>query len=551
MSLIYLQLKEILKGEVILEKDRLENYKRDASLFEIKPQAVVKAKDREDISNLVKFVTQNKEKYPKLSITPRSGGTDMSGGAIGESIVLDMSNLNRILKIDPQEKIAIVEPGVFYRDFEKETLKFNLILPSYPASKLICTVGGMVANNAGGEKSLKYGKTEKYVKELKVILRDGKEYTFKSITFGELKKKKEQRDLEGEIYNKVSKVLEENQSLIQQKRPKVSKNSAGYNLWEVLDYKNQRFNLHRLFIGAQGTLGVITEIKFKLVEIKPFKSLMVIFLKDYELVPKVVSKALKLHPVSFEVFDNYTLKLALKYFWEFAKILGLNLIGTLFNFLPDLWIILRKGVPKLILLVEFEGNSKEEVKESIEKLEEKLKNLLSEDLFWREVIQEREIEKYRAIRRESFNLLRHKIKNRKAVPFIDDLVVNPNYFPEFLPALYSILDGFGMIYTIAGHIGSGNLHIIPLVDLSNEKEREKILKVADEVFELVLKYEGSLTGEHNDGLIRTPYLEKQFGKEMIKVFKEVKSIFDPENIFNPYKKVGSGKELIKKFMRKD
>ena len=226
------ELKTLIKGDVLNDSETLLTYSHDASLFEVKPQVVVFPKDEEDIKNLVKFVSENKKKYPTLSLTGRSAGTDMSGGSINESIIVAFGKyFNNTPVINAN--IATTAPGVFYRDFEKETLKYNLIFPSYPASRELCAMGGIFNNNAGGEKSLKYGKTEDYVRRMKVVFADGKIYELKSLTEEELKQKMAQNDFEGEIYKKIYELITHNYDLLLKAKPDVTKNSAGYFLWNV------------------------------------------------------------------------------------------------------------------------------------------------------------------------------------------------------------------------------------------------------------------------------------------------------------------------------
>lgn len=182
------KLKTILQGETDTSSETREFYSHDASLFEVKPEAVVFPKDSTDVQALVKFVANHKAENPRLAITPRSGGTCMSGGAVGESIVMDMNrHFTKIHNISPTE--GHTQPGVFYRNFDAETLKQNVLMPTYPASREICTVGGMVNNNSGGEKSLEYGKTEDFVLELKVVLADGNEYIVRPLSQLELEAK--------------------------------------------------------------------------------------------------------------------------------------------------------------------------------------------------------------------------------------------------------------------------------------------------------------------------------------------------------------------------
>jgi FAD/FMN-containing dehydrogenase len=535
-----MNIEEKLKNfDYSLEEDILKEYSQDTSIFKIRPKVVVFPRNSQEIKNLVKIAKEN-----NFGITPRSGGTDMSGGSIGEDILIVFTKYLNKFSIEPEKKIAITEPGVYFRDFEKELNKYNLMLPSYPASKEICALGGMVANNSGGEKTLKYGKTEDYVLGLKVVLSDGEEYYFEKIDENELQNKISLKNFEGEIYRKIYQLIKDNYELIQKSKPKVSKNSSGYNIWKI--YENGYFDLTKLFVGSQGTLGIITEIKFKLVEKEKFSQLLVIFIKDLKDLPHFTNEILKLQPTSLEITDDHTFKIFLKFAKEMASLLGAKGILSMFKlFLPEILMIAKIGFPKLIVLAEFTSQSQDEIKEKIEKAKEITKKY---KYLFRQPKDEKETEKYWRIRRDTYKLLREKIKNLTASPFIDDFIILPEYLPEFLPKLYQILDEYKLIYTISGHLGDGNLHIIPLMDLKNETQRKNILDITEKVYDLVLSYRGILTAEHNDGLIRGPYLEKEFGKEVYEIFLEIKKIFDPQNILNTYKKVMAKKENIEKYM---
>ena len=231
-----------------------------------------------------------------------------------------------------------------------------------------------------------------------------------------------------------------------------------------------------------------------------------------------------------------SLKLALKFFPEFAKLLGTRgIIQTGISFLPEFLMILFGGMPKLILQVDFTGDNIEDLQNKIRQLKEKLKPLHPKI---RVALEDQE-KKYWAIRRESFNLLRQKVRNKHTAPFIDDFVVKPEYLAKVLLEVIKIIKKHPeFMYTIAGHVGDGNFHIIPLVDITNPNVRKFIPIIADQIYDLVIKYHGSITGEHNDGLIRTPYLKRMYGEKIIKLFEATKNIFDPDNIFNPGKKVG-------------
>ena len=203
------EIKKIIQGDTADDESTLDAYSRDASLFQIKPDLVVFPRNTDDLKALVNFVRAKKAILPNISLTARSGGTDMTGVSINHSVIIDFQKyFNHVKEIG--DGFATTEPGVFYRDFERETLKSGYLLPSYPASREICTVGGMVANNAGGEKSLIYGKTENYVENLKVILSDANEYEFKPLVRSELEEKIKLDNFEGIIYRKVFNLIEEN-----------------------------------------------------------------------------------------------------------------------------------------------------------------------------------------------------------------------------------------------------------------------------------------------------------------------------------------------------
>lgn len=520
------------KGDIDDSPEKRQLYSHDASLFEIEPQLIVAPKTSHDVQTLVQVVAGCKAEMPELSVTARSAGTDMSGGAINDSVIVDFNKyFTKIKSVSPTE--AHAEPGVFYRDFEKATLKHKAIMPSYPASRDLCTIGGMVANNAGGEKSLEYGKVLNFVNELKVVFADGKEYTVRPLNKIELVKKMGQKNFEGRLYKRLFELIEKHYDAIKAAKPRVSKNSMGYNLWDVWDRDSGIFDLTKLIVGSQGTLGFVTDIKYRLVPVRPYSGILVCFMKDVKPLGEVINKVLEHKPATFESFDDHTLWLSIRFMPSFRKYLGTwGLIKLMFSLIPDGFMLLR-GIPKLVLLVEFTGQTQEEVDQKIDAMRDSLKP-------YRMAMERDETaaksQKFWIMRRQSFNLLRSKVKDKHTAPFIDDLVVNPPYLPEFLPRLRRIIKKYKLLATIAGHMGDGNFHIIPLMKIEEKRERAKLEPAMEEVNELVLRYKGSLSGEHNDGLVRGPWLEEQYGRKIVGLFRQTKDIFDPQSIFNPHKK---------------
>jgi FAD/FMN-containing dehydrogenase len=543
-----MDISELLKKETSIEFSTsskiLNQHSKDTSIFQVNPEIVVFPKNSNQIQDLVKFTNKHKKQFPTLSLTCRAAGTDMTGGPLNDSIILNFTKyMNKIISFKPKNKIITVQPGLLYKDFEPVVLSKNLILPSYPASKNLCALGGMIANNAGGEKSLAYGKTNKYVKSLKVILSDGKEYKFKKLAKSQLSKKLSLKNIEGEIYNKIFNLIKNNQTLVNKSKPIVSKNSAGYYLWDLI--KNNSLDLTQLFTGSQGTLGIITEIELSLIPTKKHSRLIVCFLSTTSELTNFVNLVLPHKPESLETFDNNTLKLALKFLPDIAKKLKTNAFSLAWSFRKEAFKNFFK-IPKFTVLVEITSNSQNNLQSKINKLSSLLSNNKIKHL---SLSSEKEGQKYWTIRRESFNLLRNKVKNKQATAFIDDFAILPKYLPKFWPKLEKILFNYKIKTTIIGHAGSGNFHIIPLMDLSDPIERKKIPKVSEKVYSLVLKYKGTITAEHNDGLIRSPYLPKMFSQKMFSLFKKTKLIFDSNNIFNPHKKTDSSLDFTMKHIK--
>ncbi len=546
MENIFDSLKPTFKGDVDYSDAILASRSKDASLFEIRPQVVVFPKDSEDVKTLVRWVNEHHKNDPTLSITPRAAGTDMSGGVLGPSIVIDLTRYMNTVK-EVTDEYAVVEPGCYYRDFEKETLKRNRIMPTYPASREICAVGGMVGNNSGGEKSIRYGKTADHIKAFKVVFIDGNEYEIRPLSEQELLEKTTTPGLEGKLYKKLYDLILANYETITRARPVVSKNSSGYYLWDVYDKEKKTFDLCRLISGSQGTLGIITEITFELFPVEKYSNMLVAFLPTLDHLSEMIDEILPFHPDSLESYDDYSMKLAVKFFFDFFKVLGFwKALKLGFQFIPDAWTVLLSGrVPKLILMAEFTGPTKEEVEATLARLEERLVHFNYKTHIAKSI---GEAQKYWRIRRESFNLLRKHVHGKKAATFIEDIIVKPEYLREFLPKLQELLDDHGLIYTLQGHPGNGNFHIFPLMNLNDPTSVNTIIELSDKVYDLVHAYKGSISAEHNDGIIRTPYLLQMFGPQMCRLFKETKELFDPENILNPRKKVDGTVDDIKKYL---
>lgn len=534
-----MNLKEALQphveGELFDDAATLDQNSRDASLFEIKPELVVAPKHVKDISAVVRFATEQKKKGRHVAIAPRAAGTDMSGGPLTDSIVLDFKpHFNHVLETGAGW--AVTEPGVLYRNFEKETLKKGYLLPCYTSSRELCAIGGMVANNCAGEKTLRYGKIEDWIEELNIVLADGNEYVVKPLTKAELDKKMAQDDFEGDLYKKLFKLIDGNYDAIKKAKPNVTKNSAGYYLWNVWDRETGVFDLCKLIVGSQGTLGIITKTKLRLIKPKEHARMLVVFMRDLALLGHLVNDILAFEPETCESYDDHTLMLAVRFMPDLAKQMGgRSFISMGLSFIPEVFTVMRMGgLPKLVVMAEFTGDSEAEVETKVKAAYEAIRHYGYPTTMTATKDQGK---KYWSVRRESFNLLRKHVKGVHTAPFIDDTVVRPDQLPQYLPELNKVMSHYNLTYTVAGHVGNANFHIIPLMNLSDPETKKIIPKLSREVYALVMKFGGSITGEHNDGLIRTPFLLDMYGHHIYNLFVETKKIFDPHGIFNPGKKV--------------
>ncbi len=542
---IYTELSRILKNKVLLDEATRLAYSHDASIYEMVPQAIVQPKSATDIEKLVSFVSNNKTSHPSLSLTPRSAGTDMSGAAVGNSILIDMTaHMSGIEAL--QDKLLHVRPGTFMRDIDPYLADNNLMLGSVPASRALCTIGGMVGNNSGGEQSLRYGNTQRWVRELNVVLADGQSYTVKPLTKKELDAKMASKTFEGSLYKQIYDLIEANYDLIKNSRPKVNKNSMGYNLWDVWDRGSKIFDLTQLFAGSQGTLGVITDIKVEALPKPKHSGLLLAYLMSPKQLGDIIPIVMGHNPATFEGFDDITFNLGVKYFSTFRKQLG-----TKEWLKQQAWLLrsvarFRGHLPNILLMIEFEGETQQEVYDKISALHDhlaafKLRMDVEKD--------ETESAPFWQIRRASLALLRNKVKDKYASPFIDDMTVQPKYLPEFLPKVRKIIRKYNLPATLAGHFGDGNFHIIPLMDIENRDDQAKLEPVMRELIPIVLQYNGTMAGEHNDGMIRGPWLPAVFGDDMYQLFKHTKEIFDPQYIFNPHKKTDASWDFSMEHIR--
>lgn len=522
-------LQQHLMGEVMTSPDALKYFSTDGSVFEAKPKIVVYPRNTADVRKTARFTWQLAEKGHVMPITGRGKGTDQAGAAIGEGIMMVFpAHMNKIIELD--RNTVTVQPGLIFGKLEQTLHTHGRFLPPYPSSSEFCTIGGCIANNAAGEKSIKYGQTREYTKSLNVVLANGELIKTERIGKREVNKRKGMDSFEGEIYRQLEALLVDNEALINKAAAiNVSKNSAGYCLSEVRK-KDGSMDLTPLFVGSQGTLGLVTQATLGTEPHNPSTTLMVAFFDDLGTANKAVTALLETKPSALEMVDEKLLKFVAKHNPEQLK-------G-----------IVSEPFPKVVLLCEFDDESERTQKKYMKKAKKILNELAYEFSVTRD---EHEKETLWKIRHSAAAVIWQTVGTSKALPIIEDGIVPHGKFQEYVQNVYKMFEDFGLEAALWGHAGDANLHMQPFLDLGKLGDRKKAFQIMDRYYNMVLDLGGSTSGEHNDGRLRAPYLEKVYGKEMYKLFRAVKKLFDPYGTMNPGVKIDVNQKDLTGMLRKE
>lgn len=534
------------KGEVTSAKGVLEDYATDESIFHITPQIVIKPKDEKDVEIATKVVSEETKNFPNLSLTPRAAGTGLGGGSLTDSVVIDvrehLNDIERVSKVGGRVTFT-AGPGAWWRDVEKALKRYDHYLPCYPASKQICTIGGAVANNAAGPDSLRYGHVANWVLSLRAVLKDGKAYNIHPLNYKELRSLLKHKHAHAQIAEEVWKLIVANEKAIERSRPKTAKNSAGYALWDVIDtsvaqFKKGKgtFDLTRLFSGGQGTIGIITSVTMRAEPIKHDVSLLAVPVFNLSSASKVVLEAIKHNPINVEVFDALTYDAAMKnpqFFRE--RVSSLRYYRVMLSMYTTFHLRWKRKLPEFVLLITLDNAELETAGKSLSEVTNILKVKSSGTA--RLITNPYEREMLWQIRDASYTLSKLLDPNKRPAAFLEDMTVPPEHMAKFFSDIKYLLKKYNVTAAVHGHGGNAHFHFYPLLDFTSRSTPALILKMAEEFFEVAVKYGGNICGEHNDGIIRTPHLPKIFSKNTIKLFEEMEHIFDPDDIFNPGKKV--------------
>ena len=529
-------------GEVSTKKELLDAYSTDESIFSIRPQVVIKPKHKVDVEVLVKVIAKETKRFSSLSLTPRAAGTGLGGGSLTDSIVVDVTGLDAMGAVTvKKDKITFTcEPGLMWRDMEKKLKEYDAYVPSYTSSKDICSVGGSVANNSAGPDSLRYGHCADWVESLDVVLKDGKTYTIKPLTLKEFQALIKQKHEYARIAQEVYELIAANEKEIHRNKPKTKKNTAGYPLWSVIpggvaSFKKGHglFDLTRVISGSTGTICIITSMTMRALPIQKNTAMIMVPIFDLNEAAETMLKALKYNPINIEVFDALTFDMALSnpdFFKQ--RLSGLTYYRVMLSMYRTYHVRYRRKIPEFTAIITLDEETTTKTPAT-----DIAKHIGNRAVRARVVTNPIEQEMYLQIRRASYTLSKLIDPNKRPAAFLEDMTVPPENLSKFFMQIKKLFKEFNVQSAIHGHGGNGHFHFYPLLDFTNKTTAALIEKMADAFFTTAVKFNGDICGEHNDGIIRTPYLHLMFTKKMLDIFKECEHIFDPDDIFNPGKKV--------------
>ncbi len=532
MSKVAHYLQEHLVGEVISSADARRYFATDTSIFSLTPALVVYPRNENDVRKTARFTWQLAERGRIIPITARGAGTDQTGAALGSGIIMSFpAHMNKILELDPKSGSVAIQPGLNYGKLQQTLHTHGRFLPPFPASLEYSTLGGAIANNAGGAKSVKYGTTRDFIRSLRVVLANGEVIETRRLSKRELGKKMGLSTMEGEIYRALDALIEENRELVELTKRDTTKNAAGYALSEI-KRKDGSFDLTPLIVGSQGTLAIVTEAIVETEAHTPTATLLVASFSSVEAAAKAAAelRALPSMPSAIEMVDH-------------------NLLSFIDKTSPNhLKGVINKPFPKVLLLVEFDDANQRVQK----RLTKKTKKLLED--FGAEVQVEHDLEQ-----QEQFWKVRHGASvvsaygdgSNRALPVVEDGIVPVDKLEDFIEGVYTIFEKMGLKAALWGHAGDGHLHVQPLLDLGQLGDRQKIFRLMEEYHQLVISLGGSTTGEHGDGRLRGPVLQKLYGEEVYALLEQVKKIFDPHGTLNPGVKIGVTADSIKPLLRSE
>ncbi len=515
------ELSDQLEGDLFTDDTTKILYATDASAYREIPLAVAIPKSIDDLKKLIAFAASN-----HTSLIPRTAGTSLAGQVVGNGIITDVSkNFTKIIELNAAEHWVRVQPGVIRDELNMFLKPHGLFFGPETSTANRAMMGGMVGNNSCGSNSIVYRSTREHLLEVKALLSDGSEATFKTVTLEEFHEKCEGDNLEATIYKTTRNLLSnyDNQVEIRKEFPKksVERRNTGYAIDVLLNSSpftagEEDFNFCKLIAGSEGTLAFITEIKLNVVPLPPKETgLLCVHFNSIEESLRANLIALKYGPSASELIDHYILECTKE-----------NIEQSKNRFFV-------KGDPGAILVIEFTGNNRQEIINKSAGCEAEMRAsglgyhfpLLFGD----------DTKKIWTLRKAGLGLLGNLPGDEKAVPVIEDTAVDVNDLPSYISEFNKILIKYDLHAVHYAHAGSGEIHLRPIINLKTTEGNHLFRIIAEEIATLVKKYRGSLSGEHGDGRLRGEFVKQMVGEKNYELLKTIKHTWDPQNIFNPNK----------------
>ena len=530
MNKVAAYLQSHISGDVMAGTKVREHFSRDGSVLKVTPTIVVYPRTTNDIRKVARFAWQLGEKGHPVPITPRGNGTDTTGAAIGKGIIISTpAHMSRILELDTKQRLVRVQPGLNIKSLQETLYTHGLFLPAYPVNYAYSTIGGAIANNAAGEKSQKYGSISKWVDKLEVVLANGEVIQTGKISKKELEKRKGLPTLEGAIYRAVDGLSLDHFDALDkyyEERSDLARDNVGYNLLNCIS-KDGSCDLTPLFVGSQGTLGIITEAILKVAPHAPQTDVIIAAFDDISKMVLAVDEMALLDASSIEMIDGGLIEFI-------KKEHDTNFLSGVFDE--------SIGTPAAIVFVEFDDDVARKRAKKAKKADKVISKFATASIHTSDPDQ---VEAIWAVRASTSALINHEKGGEAALPIMDDVIVAPNKLGELLGKIGELAAHHKVELAVWGHAGDANLHVFPVLDLGKLGDRQKVFKLMDDYFKVVIKMKGSIAGINSDGRLRSNYASLQLGEEITDVYSQLKKACDPHDILNPGVKSGTSlKQLV-------
>jgi FAD/FMN-containing dehydrogenase len=506
------ELLSTIDGDVWFDVAKRNEYSTATCMYKVMPIGVVAPKWIGDVQRVVRLCAEN-----GIAVIARGGASGLVGQAVGFGIILDFTkHMNHVVKISEETSSVTVEAGCILNDVDNLLRSMGKTYPIDPQSAKICTIGGTIATNAAGSHGLRYGSTKNHIKNLTVVLSNGDAAVLNP------------NELENRLtpeaqsrFLSAKEILARNHDIIKSHAPAVEKYSSGYNVFESLHDNN--FDATRLICGSEGTLAIVTEATMNVCPLPKSIVAAVAYFNSYNDTAEAIPIVRNFSPAAIELLDkSYT-------------DVGVGLSTTSDRFIGKDF--------QTMLLIEFEGEDDDSIRRQMRQLHDALQR--AEFLLdWADLRTEAERQSIWMLRETVSEKLNHMPSQQRKVSTIEDGAVPLHNLPAYIKGLNTILGKYSIPFTLYGHAGMGHIHCTTLVEIETQSGKDRIEGATLEVFDLIMKLDGTLSAEHGDGFVRTPFLERAFGREVYGIFKEIKQVLDPQNILNPQKIIGTQDRLF-------